>query len=47
MTKGNTPEWTDDQNTVTQLPELVSAAHQKKAKVLISVGGWTGSISFR
>ncbi|KAI9252693.1 glycoside hydrolase superfamily [Helicostylum pulchrum] len=47
MTKGNTPEWTDQSSTDSQLAELVSAAHKSSAKVLISVGGWSGSISFR
>ncbi|GAA5795157.1 hypothetical protein HPULCUR_000511 [Helicostylum pulchrum] len=46
MTKGNTPEWTDQSSTDSQLAELVSAAHKSSAKVLISVGGWSGSISF-
>lgn len=46
MTKGDVPEWTDDNAVDSQLPALVSAAHKSNAKVLISVGGWTGSISF-
>lgn len=47
MTEGNTPQWTDQSNTDSQLAELVSAAHKSSAKVLISVGGWSGSITFR
>lgn len=47
MIKGSTPEWTDPQQVETQLPELVKAAHAKDAKVLISVGGWSGCLTFR
>lgn len=47
MTEGNTPKWTDDANTETQLTDLVSNAHKSNTKVLISVGGWSGSITFR
>ncbi|KAI9346359.1 glycoside hydrolase superfamily [Pilaira anomala] len=47
MTEGNTPKWTDDANTETQLTDLVSNAHTSNTKVLISVGGWSGSITFR
>jgi chitinase len=46
MTNGTTPQWTDPSNTDSQLPALVSAAHKSNAKVLVSVGGWSGSISF-
>ncbi|CDH54683.1 glycoside hydrolase family 18 protein [Lichtheimia corymbifera JMRC:FSU:9682] len=46
MIKGSTPEWTDPQQVETQLPELVKAAHAKDAKVLISVGGWSGCLTF-
>ncbi|KAI7904799.1 glycoside hydrolase superfamily [Cokeromyces recurvatus] len=46
MVKGAVPEWTDPQLVETQLAELVTAAHKRKTKVLISLGGWTGSISF-
>ncbi|KAI8050146.1 glycoside hydrolase superfamily [Gilbertella persicaria] len=46
MVKSATPEWTDPENTNTQLPQLVAAAHKSNAKVLISIGGWSGSISF-
>lgn len=46
MVKGATPEWTDPQFVQTQLPQVVSAAHKANSKVLISVGGWSGSISF-
>ena len=47
MVKGNTPEWSDPQQVETQLPQLVKAAHAKKAKVLISIGGWSGCLTFR
>lgn len=47
MTEGNTPSWTDEASTSTQLTSLVSAVHTSNAKVLISVGGWSGSITFR
>ncbi|KAI9314086.1 glycoside hydrolase superfamily [Dichotomocladium elegans] len=46
LIKGATPEWTDPSQVETQLPQLVEAAHAKNAKVLISVGGWSGSITF-
>jgi chitinase len=47
MTTGSIPQWADPGNTETQLPALVEAAHKSNTKVLISVGGWSGSISFR
>lgn len=47
MTNSSTPQWTDPENTDTQLSALVDAAHKSNTKVLISVGGWSGSISFR
>ncbi|KAI9256730.1 glycoside hydrolase superfamily [Sporodiniella umbellata] len=47
MTKGNTPVWTDPDNVNMELPKLVSAAHKSGAKVLTSIGGWTGSQTFR
>ncbi|KAI9486143.1 MAG: glycoside hydrolase superfamily [Benjaminiella poitrasii] len=46
MVNGAVPEWTDPSAVETQLSDLVSAAHKAKSKVLISVGGWSGSISF-
>lgn len=46
MTKGNTPIWPDEEQTKTQLPALVKAAHAKNAKVLISIGGWSGCVTF-
>ncbi|CAO3620437.1 unnamed protein product [Cunninghamella blakesleeana] len=46
MIKGATPEYSDPQQVETQLPELVKAAHDKKAKVLLSVGGWSGCLTF-
>lgn len=47
MTNDTVPQWVDPANTDTQLPALVSAAHKAGCKVLISVGGWSGSITFR
>lgn len=47
MTEGNTPVWTDPESIETELPKLVSAAHKAGAKVLTSIGGWTGSQTFR
>jgi GH18 family chitinase len=41
-----TPTWTDPSNTVSQLSELVTAAHSNGVKVSISVGGWTGCIKY-
>ncbi|KAI7872841.1 glycoside hydrolase superfamily [Spinellus fusiger] len=41
-----TPSWSDPAQTASQLPQLVSAAHAKKAKVLISLGGWSGGLAF-
>lgn len=46
MTEGNTPVWTDPESIETELPKLVSAAHKAGAKVLTSIGGWTGSQTF-
>ncbi|KAL0093210.1 glycoside hydrolase family 18 protein [Phycomyces blakesleeanus] len=46
MIKDATPEWTDPQQVSTQLPQLVTAAHAKNAKVLISIGGWSGCLTF-
>lgn len=46
LVKGDTPEWTDEQEVSTQLPQLVKNAHANNAKVLISIGGWSGCITF-
>ncbi|KAG0987906.1 hypothetical protein G6F29_002143 [Rhizopus arrhizus] len=46
MIKGNTPVWSDPASIEAQLPQLVSAAHKKNVKVLTSIGGWTGSLTF-
>ncbi|KAI9494952.1 glycoside hydrolase superfamily [Zychaea mexicana] len=46
LIKGDTPEWTDPSQVDTQLPALVKAAHASNAKVLISVGGWSGCLTF-
>jgi chitinase len=46
LIKGATPEYTDPQQVEVQLPQLVAAAHAKNAKVLVSVGGWSGCLTF-
>ncbi|KAL9547909.1 hypothetical protein PS6_006893 [Mucor atramentarius] len=46
MTSGNVPQWTDPDAIDTQLTQLVEGAHAATSKVLISVGGWSGSMSF-
>jgi chitinase len=46
LNTNSTPTWTDPDNTVTQLPSLVTAAHNKGVKVSISVGGWTGCLKY-
>ncbi|ORZ13603.1 glycosyl hydrolases family 18-domain-containing protein [Absidia repens] len=46
LIKGATPEYTDPQQVETQLPQLVAAAHAKNAKILLSVGGWSGCLTF-
>ncbi|KAJ8652832.1 hypothetical protein O0I10_011506 [Lichtheimia ornata] len=46
MLHGDTPEWTDNDQVKTQLPQLVEKAHAGNAKVLISVGGWSGCLTF-
>ncbi|KAI9311123.1 glycoside hydrolase superfamily [Dichotomocladium elegans] len=46
LTSGATPIWTDPQYVSTQLPQLVNLAHAANAKVLISVGGWSGCLTF-
>ena len=46
LIKGDTPEWTDSSQVDNQLPGLVKAAHASGAKVLISVGGWSGCLTF-
>src|ERR1700730_1220260 len=40
------PSFTDDWAVESSLPKLVSLAHAEGSKVLLSVGGWTGSIKF-
>ncbi|KAI8583566.1 hypothetical protein K450DRAFT_165570, partial [Umbelopsis ramanniana AG] len=46
LNTNSTPTWTDPDNTVTQLPSLVTAAHKQNVKVSISVGGWTGCLKY-
>ncbi|KAI7849592.1 glycoside hydrolase superfamily [Circinella umbellata] len=46
LIKGDTPEWTDSSQVDNQLPGLVKAAHASNTKVLISVGGWSGCLTF-
>ncbi|EIE85542.1 hypothetical protein RO3G_10252 [Rhizopus delemar RA 99-880] len=42
----NLPSFTDDWAVESSFPKLVQMAHQSKTKVLLSVGGWTGSKRF-
>ncbi|KAK4512505.1 uncharacterized protein ATC70_003206 [Mucor velutinosus] len=46
MVSGNVPEWTDPTAIDTQLNQLVEGAHGANSKVLISIGGWSGSKTF-
>lgn len=47
MVNGPVPVWEDSQKANAQLTQLVTMAHKHKVKVLPSIGGWTGSITFR
>jgi GH18 family chitinase len=40
------PAFTDDWAVESSLPKLVNNTHTAGSKVLLSVGGWTGSIKF-
>lgn len=40
------PAFTDDWAVESSLPKLVNNTHSVGSKVLLSVGGWTGSIKF-
>ncbi|KAG0167509.1 hypothetical protein DFQ28_004185 [Apophysomyces sp. BC1034] len=40
------PVWPDDWSNRHQMGELVSAAHASNTKVLISIGGWSGCLTF-
>lgn len=40
------PAFTDDWAVESGLPKLVQRTHDVGNKVLLSVGGWTGSIKF-
>ncbi|RCI04615.1 hypothetical protein CU098_002201, partial [Rhizopus stolonifer] len=42
----NLPSFSDDWAVEAYLPNIVKNAHQAKTKVLLSVGGWTGSKRF-
>ncbi|KAI8071561.1 glycoside hydrolase superfamily [Gongronella butleri] len=46
MVSGSTPTYTDPSEVQTQLPQLVQAAHAKSTKVLLSIGGWSGCLTF-
>jgi chitinase len=47
MVDGHLPTWENASHVEKELPQLVSAAHKGGAKVLTSLGGWSGSITFR
>ncbi|KAI8974339.1 glycoside hydrolase, partial [Pilobolus umbonatus] len=40
------PSFTDDWAVETYLPKMIELAHKNKTKVLLSIGGWTGSKTF-
>lgn len=42
----NIPSFSDDWAVEAYLPQVVKLAHENKTKVLLSVGGWTGSKRF-
>ncbi|KAM3589400.1 hypothetical protein VKS41_000266 [Umbelopsis sp. WA50703] len=48
--QGNTPQWADsgvlDPSVQYGLPNLIKLAHAAGTKVLVSVGGWSGSVAF-
>ncbi|KAH8547892.1 glycoside hydrolase superfamily [Umbelopsis sp. PMI_123] len=48
--QGNTPQWADsgvlDPSVQYGFPKLVSLAHAAGVKVVVSVGGWSGSVAF-
>ncbi|KAG0917164.1 hypothetical protein G6F33_001745 [Rhizopus arrhizus] len=46
MVDGHLPTWENASHVEKELPQLVSAAHKGGAKVLTSLGGWSGSITF-
>ncbi|PHZ08504.1 glycoside hydrolase [Rhizopus microsporus ATCC 52813] len=46
MANGPVPVWGNPQKANAQLTKLVTMAHKHKVKVLPSIGGWTGSITF-
>lgn len=47
MVEGHIPTWEKGSSVQKELPKLVSAAHKQGTKVLTSIGGWIGSITFR
>ncbi|RCH91400.1 hypothetical protein CU097_002209 [Rhizopus azygosporus] len=46
IVNGSVPVWENPQKANAQLTKLVTMAHKHKVKVLLSTGGWTGSITF-
>jgi chitinase len=42
----NLPSFPDDWAVESGLPKIVKLAHEKNTKILLSVGGWTGSKRF-
>ncbi|KAI7869672.1 glycoside hydrolase [Spinellus fusiger] len=45
-TADHLPSFTDDWAIETYLPQIVKGAHDSNTKVLLSIGGWTGSQMF-
>ncbi|CAO3664256.1 unnamed protein product [Rhizopus stolonifer] len=46
MVEGHIPTWEKGSSVKKELPKLVSAAHKQGTKMLTSIGGWIGSITF-
>ena len=44
--ESNLPSFPDDWAVENYLPQIVDLAHQAGTKVLLSIGGWTGSQRF-
>lgn len=47
IVNGSVPAWENPQKANAQLTKLVTMAHKHKVKVLLSIGGWAGSITSR